>query len=426
MIFLLTKEHSPRLQWIADILLHQILGQNFEILIYQDGIELPAPGFALHYHGSAAPGLNIEAEGLLFEKGIRPANQDSTALWQSKDFFAQAFYLLSDYEHWQDRKENPKKSPNRDIHDRFLGDMSERNLSAVIDQLLLHIQQTYPGFQRAKPAFDYEITLDVDRPWKYLHKGAKVLYGGWFKDLVKGKFNEFKERGRTIFGKKDPFDVYEELHRRLPVGKSRFFFLVGGDHSNDSRFSAKTPAFRDLIENLHQKKKFPIGLHPSYESYKNPAFIKAEKAALEAITGPVTHSRQHYLRYAPETLRSLEALGIRHEYSLGPFGHPERRFPPLSQPYLWFDLEQNRISALTLHPAQIMDRPQLPAFKKDVKAPFAAMQQRAAAIARQGGKFILILHNETFSDSGEWKGWKEPLFAFIEELKSLYENQSRA
>ncbi|MFN8396893.1 MAG: hypothetical protein U0176_19865 [Bacteroidia bacterium] len=24
-----------------------------------------------------------------------------------------------------------------------------------------------------------------------------------------------------------------------------------------------------------------------------------------------------------------------------------------------------------------------------------------------GGRFVVILHNETFSDSGEWRGWRD-------------------
>ena len=93
-------------------------------------------------------------------------------------------------------------------------------------------------------------------------------------------------------------------------------------------------------------------------------------------------------------------------------------------PYPWFDLEQNRISQLTLVPAMAMDR-SLQQYQK--LTPAKALEKilgLAEKVKAVNGNFVVILHNETFSDSGEWKGWLEVIRKMKAQLNALQGHES--
>ncbi|WP_418771518.1 polysaccharide deacetylase family protein [Halobacterium yunchengense] len=62
-----------------------------------------------------------------------------------------------------------------------------------------------------------------------------------------------------------------------------------------------------------------VGLHGSYESYRDRERLRAEKARVEAVVGDrVAGGRQHYLNLAaPETWRHHRAVGLAYDASLG-------------------------------------------------------------------------------------------------------------
>ena len=104
----------------------------------------------------------------------------------------------------------------------------------------------------------------------------------------------------------------------------------------------------------------------------------------------------------PSTYRSLLEIGIHHDYSMGYAGYRAGK----GYAYLWYDLENEHVSELWVHPFQVMDvtlqkymglktNEAMEYFKDLVK------------MARQYHTPLSILwHNSSLCDEGIWKGWK--------------------
>jgi hypothetical protein len=262
--------------------------------------------------------------------------------------------------------------------------------------------------------FEYEITIDVDHPWKYKHKPILVQLGGMLKALMRG--GDFRERWNTLLGTPDPFDVLPVVRSMCPADKTRVFFLVGGSHANDSRFDLGMKPYRQLVK-IWQQAGYELGVHPSYESCLDPGKTRAEKESLEAVVGPVEISRQHYLRYRlPDTFQALASLGIRREYSLCLSSKPGAA-TGVALPYRWFDLVRNRETGMTMVPAMVMDRALQQGMGCNPDAAGEVIAEWIGKVRSVSGRFVLILHNETFSESGEWKGWTKVIRQSVELLQ---------
>ena len=229
-----------------------------------------------------------------------------------------------------------------------------------------------------------------------------LKWAGLLKCILKPR--EFSERWAAIFSGIDPYDVLEKVKSLCPAEKTKVFFLVGGKHIKDSRFDIAMPEYKKLVQDW-QKAGFEIGLHPSYETFKNHDLLRQQKDVLTAVAGPIQISRQHYLRYAlPTTFRDLIELGIKKEYSICPKSSVGL-VTGISLPYLWYDLERNEPTTLEIVPAVAMDRALLTNLKLSPNQAIAVLKETILKLKECRGRFVLILHNETFSESGEWKGW---------------------
>ena len=128
---------------------------------------------------------------------------------------------------------------------------------------------------------------------------------------------------------------------------------------------------------------------------------------------------KHFLKYKPgETFRQLAAIGIAREYSVCP--KTTSGFPTgMAIPYPWFDLEKKKESNLWIHPAQVMDRALQRYEKLTPEEAEREILRMIEAVKAVNGNFILILHNETFSENGDWLGWKPVCHRVIEKLTSI-------
>ena len=202
-----------------------------------------------------------------------------------------------------------------------------------------------------------------------------------------------------------------------PAEKTTFFYLVDGSHPRDSRFSIVQTPYAQRVRQLHAA-GFGTALHPSYESSDSPDLFARQKHLLEkAIDSPVSKSRQHYLRFQiPHTFRDLLHAGIREEYSLC-HNHKCGARTRIARSYHWYDLEKDQVTELLLTPAQVMDRTLQQYLKLEPEAALVETRKMIDRVRGVNGKFVLILHNETFSESGEWLGWRSIIETMLAELK---------
>lgn len=408
----------PRVVYALETVLGEFFGLDLQLIVWDNAEALAATENLPRFSYRPAPSLdciNLPCNGLLYEDVIRQANEQLdwfgpvSDQMRTVDLFAQIFYHLSQYELLR-----PAGRIQRDQHGRY----PEGDGRLVVHELLAELRSLllpyFPRLNIPRP-FDFEITIDIDQPWKYLHKPLHVRWGGLIRDFFRG--TSTKERLQTLKTGRDPFDVLATVQALFPLEKTRAFFLVGGDHPNDSRFDIGQKAFQDYVC-AYKQAGIEIGVHPSYESMDHERLLHSQKAALEKIVGPVKISRQHFLRYrTPEAFRALIAAGIERDYTLcrsqGPGAVTGVAFP-----YRWFDLQRNHATSLVLVPAMVMDR----SLQQYLGlTPTEALQEIERLIAQTravGGHFVIILHNETLSESGEWIGWLPVIREMLLRLQS--------
>lgn len=426
---IISPDANPRLKYVINLIFNRLIGIESTITSPSERQPGPADTLRIWYDIVPPPGTHYIPRSRFLTApfdnqpetppivegeipGLFPDPDPSPYQLLPFDLFSAVFYLATDY---------PQTViPSLDAHDRLIETESRLGKAGFYDQPMIHlwVEQLREklGLPRPIRSFDYEITVDVDNPWKFQHKPAGVQFGGLARAGLRFRLGEFKERFNSLFTEEDPFDTYDEFVAAAK-DKLRFFFLVGGDTRFDSRFSLKQPPLRDLISRLAQTPGVKTGVHPSYDSSENEDVMKAEVQAMQQLT-PVHASRQHFLRLRlPHTYRQLLSLGITHDYSTCCIRNTGFR-TGLCIPYPWFDLERNEETALMLHPAAAMDRTLQQYENRSPAEALSELMRRVQQVREVQGMFIIILHNETLSESGEWKGWKQPILQLIAHLQS--------
>ncbi|MUV86255.1 hypothetical protein GJ631_06630 [Natronomonas sp. CBA1123] len=116
------------------------------------------------------------------------------------------------------------------------------------------------------------------------------------------------------------------------------------------RYSVSDPDIVDVIHRLDSG-GWEVGLHGSYESYREPQRLRAEKGELEAILGQeVVGGRQHYLNLdVPETWEMQADVGLQYDASLGSsetygFDHGYTPLRPFDDEFVVFPLTVMELS----------------------------------------------------------------------------------
>ncbi len=349
------------------------------------------------------------------------------------DLFGAAFYLLSRYEEYLPAKTDAygrfAHTESIAFRESFLHRplVNEwiRRLGAMLDS----------GSSSLSQQFRYLPTYDIDIAWSYLHKGFRRNAGGLLRSLMTGKFREARERISVLRGKQpDPFDSYEwleQLHRSAGLHGSTallhstgphpiyFFLLAAAPGRYDKNIHPQSDAMKQLISDHAQR--YDTGIHPSWQSGQEraqispvPTQLPAEIALLEEITKVKTQrSRQHYIRFKlPQTFRSLIALGIAEDYSMG-YGSINGFRASVASPFFWFDLADNRQTSLQLFPFCYMDANSY--YEQHLSADEALDEMRGylQRVKDINGMMITIWHNHFLGTDPRFRGWKEVYEQFV-------------
>jgi hypothetical protein len=256
-----------------------------------------------------------------------------------------------------------------------------------------------------EPHYQFIPTIDIDNAWAYAHKGIRRTVGGLWHDR---KNMEAKNiRYQVLRGNQsDPYHTYgllNHFHTEASV-QAIWFFLVGTYGHFDKNISTRNRHFQELIRAV--AKVGPVGLHPSYASNSAPSGIHHEADILSGILHqPVTRSRQHFLRVRlPDTYRALSHLGILEDYTMGYADCPGFR-AGIASPFTFFDLEENKITDLTVYPFQVMDTCLQRYLKLSPDDSIKKITEIVDQIRKVNGTFISLWHNESLSEWRDWTGW---------------------
>ncbi|HBL75885.1 MAG: hypothetical protein A2W90_10745 [Bacteroidetes bacterium GWF2_42_66] len=423
MIVIYSTQITNRLSYTLELIFKFILKSDFRLTDNKDEFILSSLPKINYSDEDFGVGLFLKSHSLLFETTISQQkivpftyeNQwcffPSTAnSFLPFDVFACSFYLASRYEEYlfSGTTEHGRFPANESIQFKN-GVLGEPLVNQWAQLLVQRISETYSEFPVPKKEFHFQMTIDVDNAWAYKNKTAWIQFGGLAKSILRADFSGIKKRFKVFSGNEnDPYDSYSFIEKTFE-GKEdglKFFFLLGDRGPYDKNISHRNPELQMLIRRLAQK--FEIGIHPSYASNSNNRMVATEKRRLEDITGkPVSASRQHFLMLnLPKTYETLIESGITHDFTMG-YSDAIGFRAGLCTPFLFFNLEKNNTTGLTVYPLNVMDVTFKDYLEMNPEQALKEVTELMQKVKLAGGVFTCLWHNESLSDQGIWEGWKD-------------------
>lgn len=321
-----------------------------------------------------------------------------------EDYLASIFYVLTRMEEYTVRF--------KDNHDRFAASQSILSTYGLLDKPICDFwaEQIFNVIGKTIPSqkMEFEPTFDIDNTYAYQHKHGLRRKLSVFRDRLRRNKQRLKERKEVDKGGKDPYDTFDLIRSISKKCKVRIFWLVESHGKYDRNLDIEHPAHQALIKELGAS--VDIGIHPSYKSFCSPEIIKKEKNKLEGtINSEIDSSRQHFLRFTlPESYRTLLNVGIKNDYTMG-FADEIGFRSGTARSFQWFDLMEESITELTVHPFVYMDGTLNEYLKLTPEQAKDQITNLYDEVNKYGGTFRFIWHNETIGEYNHWKGWREVL-----------------
>jgi hypothetical protein len=415
-----TEHITPRLNYIVDELFARRLGIKAMITTSVNEV-VQYKGAKVNYSHHTIEGcLHIRPHAILFDNHIHNYaisvmhhNEWDTIFWQQNDIIpfdilAASFYLLTRYEEYLPHKV--------DEHDRF---DPEQSLAVeygfletpIIDKWVLKLkemlEQQFGELPCKLPSYRFVSSIDIDTA--YLYKGLEH-----FRQLRKTiksasllRFDKLAEQVNVLHRNlKDPYDTFDYIHQTVSGKQLLYFVLCGGENEYDEAIPIQNEEMLNLLGKLHPR--YELCLHPSYDTISNDDLIKEQKLLLEnIIKRPVVRSRQHFLRLRlPITYQLLLENGITHDYSMAYGAYCGFR-ASTAHPFYFFNLEENKVTPLLVHPVCIMDTTMRYGMNLTVQAAIQKVEQLIYEIKQVNGTLVSIWHNSNLSETNGWMVWKE-------------------
>lgn len=425
-IILFSPSYSPRLDYVLKVFFSQLSPCPY-VMLHDEQAYKAATGWKINYSSSriATSELWISPETLLFDtKRLYSypiqVNFVEGCPWlhfgtsQAGDLpadpLAGAFYCLSRYEEYLlfTPDQHGRFSATQSLAQRE-GFLHMAVVQRWLDALLQALQTQNPDFSWTPIPYRFVPTYDVDMPWAFAYQAWWRQLGGAGKALLRGKIQSLGTRWRAWKNPStDPFFRFDTLHawhERYQL-QPRFFILLGDRTRYDTNPSPDLPAQRALIRDLASR--YPLGIHPSYQSNAEPERLLLEKERLAEISGQnITHSRQHFLKlHLPNTYQQLIKAGIEADHSMG-YADAVGFRAGVAVPFCWYDLEQECITNLWIHPFVAMDVTLQQYLGLNAEQAFAQLTALQKELHAWGGDFCLLWHNSSFYAEDGWLGWEE-------------------
>lgn len=438
-LILLYKPISERHRFVFNFLFNENMGLQYSCTSNLSHFVDANNSLKVNYSGKPndrTRSIDIYNYGLLQETGITdfeiPVNGcgletqlfpslNNTAFTFDFDLFSAMFYLLSRYEEYLNFE--------ADIHGRFKSSNSIAHKYSFlqfplvdywIDLFRKRLNEVFE-LNIKKAPFQFQPTYDIDIAWAFKNKGL-LRNANTIVRLLKTRNKKLKhDIINTITGKrKDPYQVFDYLdkvHKNFKTENPIYFFAVGKWSSFDKNTPVSNRAFKNLIKEI--QKNYLLGIHPSYRSNKSFYILKSELDKLKNILNEsVLKSRQHYLKLVfPDTYYRLSKSGIQEDYTLGYSDNIGFR-ASCSRSFLWYDLRNEKISAIRLFPFQVMD---VTLFNYLNLKPTEAINEVRIIVDRikhYGGSFRTIWHNSSFYKEEGWTAEHQAVFEQIFEYTS--------
>lgn len=194
------------------------------------------------------------------------------------------------------------------------------------------IQQVWTTIKIKSHRYQTMLSHDVDMPSRYGYSSLTNYILRFSADIMINKRYKaafyspiIKIKGKQILHSVDPMNNFDWImdNSEEKSIKSSFYFICGKtDKYKDAEYKINDPSIRLLFNKIH-KRGHEIGLHPSYNTYRDEKSFIAEADHLlrvceeEKIKQDYWGGRMHYLRWShPTTMRYWEAAGMTYDSTL--------------------------------------------------------------------------------------------------------------
>jgi hypothetical protein len=429
---------TPRIEYTFRLVFETLL--NDQVTFYDQPVQYSEAegGIQLNYSDQTTlPGLCLKPQGLLHESHLQ-AQYPIMIEWEGEkaffevkdsllpfDLFAATFFLVSRYEEYlPGKRDEHQRYRARDSFAAQHGFLENALVNRWVLKLATILEAAHPEYRFQRTSFSYQPTIDIDNAWAFRHKGFFRTTASLGRDVLHRNWQHLRKRIAVLFRmEKDPYDQYhflKEIFKQYSLSPI-YFFLLHNHGRHDRSLSPRNRNFRKLIRQLATQAD--VGIHPSYASNKGIRQLRREISLLNSIIGqPVKNSRQHFLKMTlPTTYRNLIAEGIRHDYSMGFPSRPGFR-AGIANPFFFFDLLNNEITSLKIHPFQVMDVTLMQYRGLHIQEAKRRIEKLMRETAMAGGTFVSLWHNESLCDTGRWKGWRE-VYTFMTRLGAELSNE---
>lgn len=423
MVLIYAEQVSNRLEYICGQLFRHVLG--FECRLTDSLDELRAyDGPSVCYASAAHAGsLHIAPCGLLSETSVT-LRQPSVSEWRGMpvffrtdgadfpfDVFSASFFLITRYEEYFDG--------DPDGHGRFKAQNSLAYRNGFLERPVVDewavalgqmLREKFGALPENPPAFRFVPTIDVDHAFAFRHKGL-IVNGYKFIKALLARDWDLAGLGLRVISRveRDPFFNFRELKRlHAPcASESTVFFHCGGR----GRFDKRTfvPSLRYFLAKRKLAGALRLGLHPSYRAADRPWLFRAERWVMErAVEGRVAHCRYHYLKFTiPQSYLFLSGEGFTDDWSMVYSNDPGFR-AGTSFPFRFYNLADDRVYDLTIHPTAVMDKTLLSNRGMDPDEAYDYILRLSERVRAVNGSFVTLFHNDHLTDAfADWRGWAE-------------------
>ncbi len=333
-------------------------------------------------------------------------------------------YDLLGLAYWMLTRLEEIESANLDNHGRFPATASHAFTYGylerpIVDEWFVILREVatrvWPQLPLVETKFKISVSHDVDRPSRFAFQSPRHLLRAICGDVLKRCHFISLLHGPLVWlnsaNKLHPVDPYNTFDWIMDMSEchgltSSFYFICGRtEPSFDAVYEIEHPAIRDLLRRIY-KRGHKIGLHPSYNTYRNPDLIASELQRLrrvcaeEGIDQLEWGGRMHYLRWeSPITMRALEWAGMAYDNTLGFCDRPGFRCGTCFE-YPAFDPLEGRTLRLRIRPLIAMESTVMAQECLGLGVTDAARNkflQLKHSCRVVGGTFSLLWHNSTLS-----------------------------
>lgn len=417
-LLIYTHKITPRVKYVFKHVCTRILGIQIEFTTIVEEF-IAHQGLKMSYAKQPlAKELFIQSNDLLFEEGISDVevnihpwnNTKCFFLVGSKsalpfDIFAASFYLLSRYEEYlpyvaDDFGRFPPEESIAYKH-HFLK-------QPVVDiwayEFKKIIKNSYPEFIFPVKTFQIKPIIDVPVAYKYKYKGVVRTIGGTLRHLITLNFSEIYNRFIVLFKlRKDPYDTYKWLinnHKKRHLNPI-FFFLLSDYTTYDKNINFQNKHFVSLIKSIADY--FEAGLKGSFLALDDVQILKSEKQRFETIFNiSLEHTKNSFSKLKlPIVYRNLIDLEISEDHTMGYVSESGFRAGTCT-PFYFYDLDYEMQTPLKINPFCVLDF----VYKKHKNA-LQDICKLIDEVKSVNGIFTIVVHNYTFSENGQWQGWRK-------------------